>query len=269
MKKNEIKIFNSEEFGEVRVIGSPENPLFCLADLCKALGLQSKHVIERLDKGVVSSGTLLTNGGNQTFTFVNEDGLYDVILDSRKPEARKFRKWVTSEVLPSIRKTGGYVSDAALDRVKTQLLATEETLEDIPLYTLGDLRMDVGMDEDILRKTLIGVYLIEKVNGRYEPSRCWADWSWNLRGLMTHRNKLVRKHGKDKLESELLFTDRGRLVVRVIVERMRDLYAELDEMTKGFERGEFPPIPMPREEKFVRKMKEEENADKKLVVVNN
>lgn len=270
MKKNEIKIFNSEEFGEVRVIGSPENPLFCLADLCKALELDVNNVVRRLEDGVCTKHPIADSMGRmQQANFVNEDGLYDVILDSRKPEARKFRKWVTSEVLPSIRKTGGYVSDAALDRVKTQLLATEETLEDIPLYTLGDLRMDVGMDEDILRKTLIGVYLIEKVNGRYEPSRCWADWSWNLRGLMTHRNKLVRKHGKDKLESELLFTDRGRLVVRVIVERMRDLYAELDEMTKGFERGEFPPIPMPREEKFVRKMKEEENADKKLVVVNN
>lgn len=266
MKKNEIKIFNSEEFGEVRVIGSPENPLFCLADLCKALGLQSKHVIERLDKGVVSSGTLSTNGGNQTFTFVNEDGLYDVILDSRKPEARKFRKWVTSEVLPSIRKTGGYVSDAALDRVKTQLLATEDTLEGIPLYTLGDLRMDVGMDESSLRAILVGVYMIKDVKGRCELCE---GWRWNRGGLATHRNKLVRKHGKDKLESELVFTDRGRLVVRVIVERMRDLYAELDDMTEGFERGEFPSVPMPREERFVRKMKEEENADKKLVVVNN
>ena len=266
MKKNEIKIFNSEEFGEVRVIGSPENPLFCLADLCKALGLQSKHVIERLDKGVVSSGTLSTNGGNQTFTFVNEDGLYDVILDSRKPEARKFRKWVTSEVLPSIRKTGGYVSDAALDRVKTQLLATEDTLEGIPLYTLGDLRMDVGMDEGFLRAILVGVYMIKDVKGRYELCE---GWRWNRGGLATHRNKLVRKHGKDKLESELVFTDRGRLVVRLIVERMRDLYAELDDMTEGFERGEFPSVPMPREERFVRKMKEEENADKKLVVVNN
>lgn len=269
MKKNEIKIFNSEEFGEVRVIGSPENPLFCLADLCRVLDLIPSKVAQRLEKGVLSKYPLSTNGGIQELNFVNEDGLYDVILDSRKPEARKFRKWVTSEVLPSIRKTGVYVSDAALDRVKTQLLATEETLEDIPLYTLGDLRMDVGMNEDILRKTLVGVYLIEKVNGRYEPYRGWLDWSWNLRGLMTHRNKLVRKHGKDKLESELLFTDRGRLVVRLIVERMRDLYAELDKITKGFEHGEFPSVPMPREEKFVRKMKEEENADKKLVVVNN
>lgn len=269
MKKKEIQIFNNEEFGEVRVMGTPDNPLFCATDVAKALGYANpaKAVIDHC-KGVSILETP-TPGGKQKMKYIGEAEVYRLILKSNAPRAEAFQDWVCGEVLPSIRKTGGYVSDAALDRVKTQLLATEETLEGIPLYTLGDLRMDVGMDEDILRKTLIGVYLIEKVNGRYEPSRCWADWSWNLRGLMTHRNKLVRKHGKDKLESELVFTDRGRLVVRVIVERMRDLYAELDEMTKGFERGEFPPIPMPREEKFVRKMKEEENADKKLVVVNN
>lgn len=267
MKKNEIKIFNSEEFGEVRVIGSPENPLFCLADLCRVLDLQPSRVKDRLEDGVISSNPIVDNMGRmQQANFVNEDGLYDVILDSRKPEARKFRKWVTSEVLPSIRKTGGYVSDAALDRVKTQLLATEDTLEGIPLYTLGDLRMDVGVDEGSLRAILVGVCMIENVKGRYELCK---GWGWDRSGLATHRNKLVRKHGKDKLESELVFTDRGRLVVRVIVERMRGLYAELYEIIKGFERGEFPSVPMPREEKFVRKMKEEENADKKLVVVNN
>ena len=267
MKKNEIKIFNSEEFGEVRVIGSPENPLFCLADLCKALELDVNNVVRRLEDGVCTKHPIADSMGRmQQANFVNEDGLYDVILDSRKPEARKFRKWVTSEVLPSIRKTGGYVSDAALDRVKTQLLATEDTLEGIPLYTLGDLRMDVGVDEGSLRAILVGVCLIENVKGRYELCK---GWGWDRSGLATHRNKLVRKHGKDKLESELVFTDRGRLVVRVIVERMRGLYAELYEIRKGFERGEFPSIPMPREEKFVRKMKEEENADKKLVVVNN
>ena len=265
MKKNEIKIFNSEEFGEVRVIGSPENPLFCLADLCRVLCLIPSKVAQRLEKGVLSKYPLSTNGGVQELNFVNEDGLYDVILDSRKPEARKFRKWVTSEVLPSIRKTGGYVSDAALDRVKTQLLATEDTLEGIPLYTLSDLRMDVGMDESSLRAILMGVYMIKDVKGRCE---LFEGWGWNRGGLATHRNKLVRKHGKDKLESELVFTDRGRLVVRLIVERMRDLYAELDDMTEGFERGEFPSVPMPREERFVRKMKEEEE-EKKLVVVNN
>lgn len=107
---NEIKIFTSPQFGDIRTAGTPEEPLFCLADVCRALGLQAKHVIERLDKGVVSNGPLETAGGTQQANFVNEDGLYDVILDSRKPEAKQFRKWVTSEVLPNIRKHGAYMT---------------------------------------------------------------------------------------------------------------------------------------------------------------
>lgn len=108
-----VKVFNSPMFGDVRTAGTSENPLFCLADVCKALGLNPSHVKERLDKGVVSTDTLQTAGGKQIFNFVNEDGLYDVILDSRKPEAKIFRKWVTSEILPTIRKTGGYITTTA------------------------------------------------------------------------------------------------------------------------------------------------------------
>lgn len=113
---NDIQIFNHPKFGEIRTTGTPDNPLFCLADVCKALDLQAKHVISRLDKGVVSNGPLQTAGGLQQANFVNEDGLYDVILDSRKPEAKAFRKWVTSEVLPSIRKHGAYMSNEVIER---------------------------------------------------------------------------------------------------------------------------------------------------------
>lgn len=105
---NEIKIFENADFGQIRTAGTSEEPLFCLSDICKALGLTVKGVVQRLDKGVISNYPLETAGGTQMAYFVNEDGLYDVILESRKPEAKKFRKWVTSEVLPSIRKTGKY-----------------------------------------------------------------------------------------------------------------------------------------------------------------
>lgn len=106
----EIKIFNSPQFGEIRTTGTSENPLFCLSDVCSVLGLRQGDVKQRLDKGVVSTQPLETAGGIQQANFVNEDGLYDVILDSRKPQAKSFRKWVTSEVLPAIRKTGGYIA---------------------------------------------------------------------------------------------------------------------------------------------------------------
>lgn len=111
---NEIKIFQNESFGEVRVAGTSENPLFCLADVCQILDLTPSKVAQRLSGDVLSKYPITDNlGREQQANFVNEDGLYDVILDSRKEEAKKFRKWITSEILPSIRKTGGYVNDSS------------------------------------------------------------------------------------------------------------------------------------------------------------
>ena len=114
---NNIQIFNNEELGTIRIMGTPDAPLFCLVDVCKVLGLQAAAVMRRLDDGVISSHPILDNvGREQVANFVTEDGLYDVILDSRKLEAKRFRKWVTSEVLPTIRKHGAYMTKDALER---------------------------------------------------------------------------------------------------------------------------------------------------------
>lgn len=118
----EIKIFESPEFGRIRTVSDERGePWFCLADVCKVLGLKQNGVVMRLEKGVISTEPLPTRGGTQMANFVSEDGLYDVILDSRKPSARAFRKWVTSEVLPQIRRTGGYVPLEEQDDEKTIL----------------------------------------------------------------------------------------------------------------------------------------------------
>lgn len=131
---SEIKIFKSPLFGQVRIVNDVSNePLFCLGDVCKALGLRTGDVRIRLDKGVVSTQPLATTGGVQKATFVNEDGLYDVILDSRKPQAKAFRKWLTSEVIPSIRKTGGYIATQQEDTPESimarALKIADETLK--------------------------------------------------------------------------------------------------------------------------------------------
>lgn len=119
---NEIRIFESPEFGQIRTVKDEKGePWFCLRDVCKVLGLKQGDICQRLAKGLVSTQPLSTRGGTQMANFVNEDGLYDVILDSRKPSARAFRKWVTSEVLPQIRKTGGYIPLNAEDDEKTIL----------------------------------------------------------------------------------------------------------------------------------------------------
>lgn len=131
---DEIKIFQNEQFGQIRIVVNENNePLFCLADVCNVLGLRQGDVRQRLEEGLVSTQPLETSGGVQQANFVTEDGLYDAILDSRKPEAKKFRKWVTSEVLPSIRKHGGYITaqqnDTPEEIMARALIVAQETLK--------------------------------------------------------------------------------------------------------------------------------------------
>ena len=106
---NELQIFSSEEFGSVRTITNDNEPMFCLADICKALEIKNAtDVAKRLEEDEVTRLNLGSQSGETNF--VTESGLYAVILRSDKPNAKKFRKWVTSEVLPSIRKNGGYIA---------------------------------------------------------------------------------------------------------------------------------------------------------------
>lgn len=126
---NDIQIFNNPQFGQVRTAGTPESPLFCLLDVCKALELRQGDVVRRLTDGVVSTQPITDSlGRTQMANFVNEDGLYDVILDSRKPEAKAFRKWVTSEVLPSIRKTGQYSAQVPQTFAEALMLAAKQQI---------------------------------------------------------------------------------------------------------------------------------------------
>ena len=115
--ENEIRIFKNPLFGDIRTAGTSEEPLSCLSDVCKALDLLQGDVKRRLDDGLVSTQPIVDSlGRTQQANFVNEDGLYDVILDSRKPEAKAFRKWITSEVLPTIRKHGAYMTDKTIEQ---------------------------------------------------------------------------------------------------------------------------------------------------------
>lgn len=108
---NDIQIFQYQD-QPVRTVQRDGEPWFVLKDVCAVLGLGTPaRVAERLEEDEVSSTHLTDSlGRQQDMTIINESGLYNVILRSDKPEARPFRKWVTSEVLPSIRKTGGYIS---------------------------------------------------------------------------------------------------------------------------------------------------------------
>lgn len=110
-----LSVFSFTEENPVRVQILNQEPWFVALDVCRILGLKNnRQAISSLDddeKGVIKVDTL---GGIQELQAVNESGLYALVFKSRKPEAKRFRKWVTSEVLPSIRKTGGY--DGGIDR---------------------------------------------------------------------------------------------------------------------------------------------------------
>lgn len=107
----DLKIFTNEEFGEIRTSVVNSEPMFCLSDICKSLGLsQPSKVKERLNEKGVRIIPTLTSGGEQNLLYINEPNLYKVIFQSRKESAERFTDWVTSEVLPSIRKNGGYIA---------------------------------------------------------------------------------------------------------------------------------------------------------------
>lgn len=110
--KNEVTIFNNEEFGEIRTVTINNEPWFVAKDVCDILEIgnpsQALTRLENYEKNTI----ILNEGiGNPNKAIINESGFYALVLSSRKPIAKPFRLWVTSEVLPTIRKTGGYVNN--------------------------------------------------------------------------------------------------------------------------------------------------------------
>ena len=113
---NELKVFTNEEFGQVRTVVKNNEPWFVAADVCKALEIGNPTMaLSRLDddeKALISIEGI--SRGNDSANIVNEPGLYSLVLGSRKPEAKEFKRWITHEVIPSIRKHGMYATDELL-----------------------------------------------------------------------------------------------------------------------------------------------------------
>ena len=110
---NNLQIFKNENFGEIRTSNVNGEPYVMLNDVCEMLDIKNvSDVKARLKKdGVVNNEVIDRLGRKQVATFINESNLYKVIFQSRKPQAEQFTEWVTSEVLPSIRKNGGYITN--------------------------------------------------------------------------------------------------------------------------------------------------------------
>ena len=117
----ELKIFDNEEFGQVRTSIIDDEPYFSLNDVCRILEINNpSQAKSRLNKdGVISNEVIDSMGRTQLANFINEANLYKLVFQSRKPEAERFADWVTREVLPAIRKHGAYMTDGAIERTLT------------------------------------------------------------------------------------------------------------------------------------------------------
>ncbi len=124
---NQLQVFNFNS-NNLRTVDINNQPWFVLKDVCEVLALSNHRMVkERLSNDVSSTYPIVDSlGRTQQVTVINEDGLYDVILESRKPEAREFRKWITKDVLPSIRKTGMYATDELLANPDLLIAAATE-----------------------------------------------------------------------------------------------------------------------------------------------
>lgn len=108
---NELQVFHSDQFGKVRTIQKDGQPWFVAADVCRALDVRNnRDALSRLDNDEKGVALTDTPGGKQNLVIVNEPGLYTLVLGSRKPESRAFKRWITHEVIPSIRRIGGYIA---------------------------------------------------------------------------------------------------------------------------------------------------------------
>ena len=117
MDKERILVFENKDYGTIRTVMIDNAPWFVANDVCSAIDVD-RTAIRRLDddeKGVHLTHTL---GGDQKISIINEYGLYSLILSSRKPEAKAFKRWITHEVIPSIRKHGAYMTTSLLEQIK-------------------------------------------------------------------------------------------------------------------------------------------------------
>lgn len=159
---NELQIFNSSEFGQIRTVIINEEPMFCLADVCKALDLeQVSRVKSRLKQdGVTTSKVIDSLGREQSATFINESNLYKTIFQSRKESAERFTDWVTSEVLPTIRKTGSYQKPLTQQEMMRIQLGMIDDHEDRISNLENTMTIDYGQQrvlEETVNKTVIDV----------------------------------------------------------------------------------------------------------------
>ena len=242
-----VTIFNNPQFGEIRTAGTPSEPLFCLADVCRVLDLQVSPTKNRLRKDGVNSIKVIDNlGRSQQALFISEQNLYKVIMRSDKPQAEPFQDWVCGDVLPTIRRTGGYIKTTE-EMTDTEILAkamlvAQNTIEkrneriaqleaendgqkqliaqmkkgndylNAILASKGTITMtqiaaDYGMSAQAMNRRLKDMRIQRRVNGQ------WILYSGYMAKGFVHSRTIsfTRASGRQDTRMQTEWTQRGRL----------------------------------------------------------
>lgn len=236
---NELQVFENNQFGQVRAIMKDGEPWFVAADVCKALGLeQVSRAMDRLDedeRGLLKVTHPQSPTKTQEVNGVNESGLYHLVLCSTKPEARAFKRWVTHEVIPSIRKTGAYMTPETIEKVlmnpdtiislATQLKELQTKVEqDKPKVQYFDTLVDRNLLTNF-RDTAKELHVAPKafINFLLEKGYIYRDNKSRLRPYQAHAEKglfEVKEFASEfnnKTGIQTLVTPKGRETFRLLV----------------------------------------------------
>ena len=243
---NELKIFEKEEFGRVRTVTINGEPWFVGKDVAGILGYQNpqKALRDHIEQEDMTVNEMFTVNGTKGI-LINEAGLYALILSSKLPEAKNFKHWVTSEVLPSIRKTGGYIAGqenmsddelmAKALMVAQRTIAERNKLIDAQRQMIGELTPKAQYVDRILdNKGLVTISQIAKDYGmsgnklnrilsdlkvQYKQSGQWLLYSAHQSKGWTHSKTIdiVRSDGRPDIVMETKWTQKGRLALYALL----------------------------------------------------
>lgn len=252
----DLQIFNNDRFGQVRIIPVDGELMFVAKDVCDCLEI-TKHrdAISRLDSDERGSVKLDTPGGKQDIAAINEYGLYSLVLSSRKPEAKEFKRWITHDVIPTIRKTGSYsmvipqtlpeALRAYADEVESHnatkaIVAQQEQqiaefkpvkdyvdkiLSSKSCLTITQIAADYGMSAQELNKILHEAGLQRKVGDQ------WILYKQHMSKGFTKSETFTFCRSDGRLDSKITtkWTQKGRLEIHNILSKL-DIHAVCEDV---------------------------------------
>lgn len=263
--QNDLMVFQNQEFGEVRSVMINGEPWFIGKDIASVLGYKDtsdaiKRHVENEDKGV---GDLPTPGGIQKMQLINESGLYSLILSSKLPNAKKFKKWVTSEVLPSIRKHGAYLTPEKVEEVllnpdtiikiaqnlkeeqekrkqleiennelKPKANYCEQVLQSENAVVTTQIAKDYGMSPQALNSILHELGVQYKVDGQWVLYNKYQDKGY------TKSCTIIDRTGETRLQTK--WTQKGRLFIYEMLKTvgiLPNIEREIKRVTKKTKAG--------------------------------